>query len=88
MKTMPEKLDKEKIQELLRKADEKWFASHGGYKYQEHLEFTAEYLAKHYKVGGKKSETAGRMHPVLAVKAGPRTLFDGCLDPDHGRGHH
>jgi len=53
MKTMPNvKLDRETIRELLRKADEKWFANHGGlFKYQEHLEFTTEYLVKHYKGG-------------------------------------
>ncbi len=53
--TMQAKLDKEKIQELLRKADSKWFATHGGqYKYEEHLEFTADYIVKHYKVGDRK----------------------------------
>ena len=47
------KLDKERIQELLQKADSKWFASHGGqFNYQEHLQFTAEYLVKHYKIKG------------------------------------
>lgn len=59
--TMQEKLDKEKIQELLRKADSKWFATHGGqYKYEEHLEFTAEYIVKHYKGGNNAGNTFHR----------------------------
>jgi len=50
------KLDKEIIRGLLQKADERWFANHGGqYKYEEHLEFTADFLEKHYK-GGKNAE--------------------------------
>ena len=52
-----EKLDKGAVLQLLRKADSKWFTTHGGqYKYEEHLEFTAEYLVKHYK-GGNNAKT-------------------------------
>ena len=50
------KLDKEIIRGLLQKADERWYATHGGqYKYEEHLEFTADFLEKHYK-GGKNAD--------------------------------
>jgi len=44
-----EHLDKKRILELLAQADTKWFNAHSGQpKYREHLEFTAEYLAKNY----------------------------------------
>jgi len=50
-----EKLDKERILQLLRKADSKWFASHKGqFSYQEHLDFTSDYIAKHYKAERQK----------------------------------
>jgi len=43
------KLDKEIIRGLLQKADDRWFATHSGqFNYQEHLEFTAEYVARNY----------------------------------------
>ena len=51
-----EKLDKERIRELLQKADGKWFARHKGqFNYQEHLDFTADYIVKHYKGKGHAS---------------------------------
>ncbi|GAI66745.1 unnamed protein product [marine sediment metagenome] len=44
------KLDKEKIQQLLRQADERWYTQHSGsYNYQEHLGFTADYISKRYR---------------------------------------
>jgi len=46
-------LDKNRILELLAKADTKWFDSHRGqYKYREHLEFVAEYVAGNYHKKG------------------------------------
>jgi len=46
---MIERLDKERILQLLAKADTKWFNSRSGqFNYREHLEFTADYLAWHY----------------------------------------
>ena len=47
---MAEKLDKERIRQLLEEADQKWFKNHSGeFKYLEHLEFVAEHLARHYR---------------------------------------
>jgi len=52
---MPEKLDKNIILALLAKADTKWFNSHPPpMNYREHLEFTAEYIARNYKKEAKK----------------------------------
>lgn len=44
-------LDKAQLEALLEAADRKWFSLHNASdtKYREHLAFTAEYLAKHYK---------------------------------------
>ena len=45
-----EKLDNERILQLLRKADSKWFTNHRGqFNYNEHLDFTADYISKHYR---------------------------------------
>lgn len=50
-----EKLDKEMMLRLLRKADSKWFAQHSGqFNYQEHLAFTAEYVARNYHKESQK----------------------------------
>jgi len=48
------KLDQEEISQLLKEADDRWLALHrsGTFNYNEHLAFTAAYIAKHYK-GGK-----------------------------------
>ncbi|HUV56859.1 MAG TPA: hypothetical protein VMV84_06460 [Dehalococcoidales bacterium] len=45
-----EKLDEERIRHLLGKADDKWYKEHPspGWKYQEHLDFTAKYIAENY----------------------------------------
>jgi len=52
------KLDKERILGLLAEADTKWFNNHNGkYSYREHLDFTADYIAKHYE---KKSANQNR----------------------------
>jgi hypothetical protein len=50
------KLGKNRVLELLAEADMKWFNNHHGeYKYREHLEFAAEYVAKnYYKKEGKQ----------------------------------
>lgn len=51
---MAEKLDRERIKQLLEEADRKWFANHGGkFAYQEHLEFLASYLVANYNRKGK-----------------------------------
>lgn len=50
------KLEKETILHLLRQADERWFAQHSGsFNYEIHLDFIADYIAKHYK-GGNYAE--------------------------------
>ena len=50
-------LDKDKLLMLLAEADTMWYNSHSGqHKYREHLDFTADYIAKNYnriKGGGK-----------------------------------
>ena len=52
---MPEKLNKNVILGLLAQADTKWFNSHPGpMNYREHLEFTADYIAKNYKKEERK----------------------------------
>jgi len=49
------KLDKNRILELLAEADAKWFKSHSGqFNYREHLDFTADYIAKNYDRQPKK----------------------------------
>lgn len=46
---MAEELDRERVRKLLEEADRKWFANHSGqFKYQEHLEFLADFLAANY----------------------------------------
>jgi hypothetical protein len=43
------KLDEKVIVRLLREADNRWYKTHSGqYKYQEHIEFEAAYIAKNY----------------------------------------
>jgi len=45
-------LNKEIIKELIRESDKKWFSHHSGeYKYEAHLEFTADYVSRRYKKG-------------------------------------
>ena len=44
-----ENLEKKRILHLLAAADTRWFSSHSGqFKYREHLEFTADYIARNY----------------------------------------
>ena len=51
---MSEKLKKDVILSLLAQADTKWYTSHPGpMNYREHLEFTAEYIAKNYNKEAK-----------------------------------
>jgi hypothetical protein len=58
VKTMPkEHLDKDRILELLAKADSKWFSDHSGqFKYRAHLTFVAGYVAENYHKRGKGVE--------------------------------
>jgi len=46
------KLEKDRILELLAGADTKWYQQHPSpssrWSYREHLEFVADYIAKHY----------------------------------------
>ena len=47
-----EHLEKDRVLHLLAEADTKWFKSHSGqFNYREHLEFTADFLAKNYHKG-------------------------------------
>ena len=49
MRAKTEYLEKDRVLQLLAEADTKWFKSHSGqFNYREHLEFTADYLAKNY----------------------------------------
>ena len=58
-----EHLEKERILQLLAEADTKWFKSHSGqFNYREHLEFTADYLAKNYHKGKTGERNRGRNH--------------------------
>ncbi|MDP2731047.1 MAG: hypothetical protein Q8O55_11290 [Dehalococcoidales bacterium] len=48
-------LEKDRILRLLAESDTKWFINHPGpMNYREHLEFTAEYIAKNYNKEAKK----------------------------------
>lgn len=50
-----EKLDQQRIRQLLQDADDSWYKVHkAGYHYQEHLDFVAAYIVKHYN--GKKRQ--------------------------------
>lgn len=50
-----DQLDKGKILELLARADTRWFNGRfGRFRYWEHLEFVAEYVAKNYHKKGVK----------------------------------
>lgn len=50
-----ERLDKKRVRELLREADDKWYRQHSGkYEYQGHLDFTAGYIAENYHKPPKK----------------------------------
>lgn len=71
-----QRLDKEKLTELLKEADDKWFAAHPagtGWSYMAHLTHTAEYIAKNYhrKRGrnGKRNSTGA----VVRERKGGRT---------------
>ena len=44
-----ENLDQQIIRQLLQDADHSWYKVHKvGYNYQEHLDFVAAYIVKHY----------------------------------------
>ena len=50
-----EKLDQQRIREVLQAADDRWYASHSGqYQYQEYLDFVAAYIIKNYHHDTKK----------------------------------
>ena len=56
-----ERLEKDRILQLLAEADTKWFKSHSGqFNYREHLEFTADYLARNYHKGKTGERNRGR----------------------------
>lgn len=55
-----ERLEKDRVLQLLAEADTKWFKSHSGqFNYREHLGFTADYLAKNYHKGKKHRSDPG-----------------------------
>ena len=46
---MIEKLQKDKIVQLIEKSDQKWFINHSSnYKYREYIDFLAEFIASNY----------------------------------------
>jgi len=50
-----ERLDQERLRELLRKADDKWISEHPkGWNYQEHINFVAGFVAENYYRRPKK----------------------------------
>ena len=52
---MKEKLDKERIRQLLEEADRKWMNNHSdSWRYSEHLDYVAGYLVKKYNNGRGK----------------------------------
>lgn len=57
--TEEKKLDRDQIRQLLREADEKWYAKHAlDFDYNGHLDFVAAYIVKHYnKEKRQKKET-------------------------------
>jgi len=56
-----QRLDETRILELLAEADTKWFNSHSGhFKYQEHLEFIADYITRNYHRGMKLGNDPGQ----------------------------
>lgn len=68
------KLDKNRILELLEGADTKWYRQHPSptsrWSYREHLEFTADFIAKHYdkrrsKKDGKSTNESNKVHRLL-----------------------
>ena len=65
------KLGKNRVLELLAEADTKWFNNHHGeYKYHEHLEFLAEYVAKNYhKKEGNNESYQGNIRNAPASQA-------------------
>ncbi len=55
------KLDKDRVLEPMAKADTKWFNSHSSkYDYREHLEFTADYIARNYDKKSKQVKVRSR----------------------------
>jgi len=52
-----QRLDKARILHLLAEADTKWFSSHSGqFKYRDHLEFVADYIARNYHKRGSHAK--------------------------------
>ncbi len=59
------KLDKERIVELINAADTRWYRQHpsptSNWSYREHLDFTADYVARNYN---KNHDKKPRQEPV------------------------
>ena len=63
-KTTDKRLDKDRVLYLLAEADSKWFLNHHGeFKYRDHLEFVAGYVANNYHKGGKGVENRNLYSP-------------------------
>ena len=59
-RTTVKELDKARILQLLAEADTKWVGSHSGqFNYREHLEFTANYIARNYHKETKHGKQDG-----------------------------
>jgi hypothetical protein len=58
------KLDKNRVLELMAAADTKWYGQHppptSHWSYREHLEFTADYIAKNYNRKSKQGKVRSR----------------------------
>lgn len=58
------RLDKNRILELMEAADTKWYNQHPSstsrWSYREHLEFTADYIARNYNKKSKRSSNEVR----------------------------
>ena len=54
-------LDKQRVREVLVAGDKEWSTHHSGqFKYQEHLDFLAHYIVKHYSNKKNSVKAGGR----------------------------
>lgn len=67
---MNAEMDKQRLKILLREADDRLFLKRGKHTYDEHLNFTADYLAKNYN--RKARENGNRKTTPIARHQGKR----------------
>lgn len=67
-------LSPEALGELIRESDDRWFSQHKGpFNYQEHVEFTASYIAANYnrKLANIKRRKGNCVGPIAAKQGRP-----------------